>query len=76
MKLCVTLDSNFGDSRDSSDSVGCLAEVVALVGLLDVLDDERAFNDLDVAVVGCVEVLVVVGRGPHLRVKHCCKNIE
>ena len=39
------------------------------MGLLDVLDDERAFDDLDVAVVRRVQVLVVAGGGTHLGVE-------
>ena len=40
------------------------------MGLLDVLDDQAAFNDLDVAVVRGVQLLVIAGSGAHLRVKH------
>ena len=64
------MDGDLGDGGDASDAVGGLAEVEALVGLLDVLDDERAVDDLDVAIAARLQLAVLVGSGPVLRVKN------
>ena len=48
--LIHTLHSNLGHSRDPSDPIRCLAQVVALVGLLDVLDDQGAIYNMHVAI--------------------------
>ena len=66
--MFLTLYGQFCNGGNAANAVGGLAEVVALVGLLNVLDDARAVNDFDVPVGLHVEVVIVGRSRSHLQV--------
>ena len=55
------MNTNVDDGREtSSNSVGCLAEIVTLTGFLDILEYEGSVNNLDIGLDLGVELSVIL----------------
>lgn len=61
----ITLNSNFGYSRNSTNSIGSFAQIISFVAFLNVLDDQTALNYSHVPVT-LAEILIVIGSWSHL----------